>query len=109
MRSIWPRNRCGASGRQSQPDCASKDLNDAIVFSQGIISALVQKPGNLDPTLFLELGASALDVGDGARIAGCREDARKMYDYVIRVFVGGAYAGLRQRAQIGIDDLRAAR
>jgi hypothetical protein len=32
-----------------------------------------------------------------------------MYDYVIRVFVGGAYAGLRQRAQIGIDDLRAAR
>jgi hypothetical protein len=32
--------------------------------------------------------------------------AQRLYDAVIEIYVGGDYAALRQRAQIGIDDLR---
>jgi hypothetical protein len=39
---------------------------------------------------------------------GCGSTARTLYLYVIETFTGSAYAAMRQRAQIGIDDLRAA-
>jgi len=39
---------------------------------------------------------------------GCGPTARTLYLYVIETFTGSAYAAMRQRAQIGIDDLRAA-
>jgi hypothetical protein len=46
------------------------------------------------------------EVADAAPQHHCKEVARGLYDTVIATYVGTAYAALRQRAQIGIDDLR---
>ena len=47
-----------------------------------------------------------LSVADAAKSKGCVQQARAIYDEVLRVFAGGAYASLRDRATIGIQDLR---
>jgi hypothetical protein len=51
-------------------------------------------------------GSWILKVADAARQHHCKEVARNLYDTVIATYIGAAYAALRQRAQIGIDDLR---
>ena len=38
---------------------------------------------------------------------GCAAKARETYLFVIETFIGIGYSAMRQRAQIGIDDLRA--
>ena len=45
-------------------------------------------------------------VADGAREHGCVGAARGLYDFVISTYIGGAYTAFRERARIGIDDLR---
>ena len=46
-----------------------------------------------------------LEVADDARDHGCKAMARHLYDAVIEIYVGGDYAALRQRTQIGVDGL----
>ncbi len=48
------------------------------------------------------------ELGSYAFRRGCLEDARRIFLYVIEIYVGSGYAAIRQRAQIGIDDVRAA-
>ena len=55
----------------------------------------------------LDAGAAVLDVADGAKKKGCARDARELYDFVLRNFSGLGYAELRERATVGIKDLRA--
>jgi len=54
----------------------------------------------------IEGGDWILEVADAARDHGCKEVARHLYDTVIATYTGSAYAALRQRAEIGIEDLR---
>lgn len=54
---------------------------------------------------------AATDMNRAAQAAadkGCPAIARKWWIYVIENFIGNGYAAMRQRAQIGIDDLRVA-
>jgi len=47
-----------------------------------------------------------LDVADGAADHGCPDFARKLYRHVIEVYIGLGYTAHRQRAEIGLADLR---
>lgn len=48
-------------------------------------------------------------LADGALKFGCLDTADQTYRRVITYYVGSAYAGIRDRAKLGIDDVRAAR
>jgi DNA-directed RNA polymerase subunit RPC12/RpoP len=48
-------------------------------------------------------------MADEAKDARCDKLARIAYDFVIELYLGSDYAALRQRAEIGINDLRARR
>lgn len=89
---------------EKAPSCASEHLKEA----RGMSIALASGIGRIRPRVSegLQLGTAVLAVADEAKKAGCREAARALYDIVIEVFIGSGYAALRQRAQIGIDDLR---
>ncbi|MFI5022545.1 MAG: hypothetical protein ACHQRJ_12935 [Alphaproteobacteria bacterium] len=85
-------------------DCSSPDLvtaRDKVIGTAAVID-----PVRFDLNDIVGAGSWILDVADGAKRHGCKETARYLYDYVISTYVGSGYAGLRERAHIGIDDLR---
>ena len=70
-----------------------------------VVETIESRKIKMDPNEQLNLAATIVDVADAARKAGCNKEARAVYDYVIAVFVGSGYAALRQRAEIGLQDL----
>lgn len=59
-----------------------------------------------------ELQIVAAEYNGAAAIAarqGCKDLAHDTYIYVVEHFIGSDFQAARQRAQIGLDDLRAAR
>jgi hypothetical protein len=53
--------------------------------------------------------ASYLDLADAYLLGKCLDEADAIYRLVIRKYPGTAYEGLRERALLGVDDVRAAR
>ena len=84
--------------------CDSSNLKKAE--SMALLTSSLLNPREHGFDTVLQSGTWILEVGDAAKSRGCKTDARKMYDAVISTYVGSGYAALRQRAQIGIDDLR---
>ncbi len=83
--------------------CKSKNLSAAISG----IGTLLEEEQNL-PAREMAAGYT-LTAADVAAIQGCPAIAHDLYHLVINTYTGGAYAAYRQRAEIGLDDLRAAR
>ena len=54
----------------------------------------------------ISAGSLLLDVADAAKGKGCAAVARAMYDQVVQSYTGLSFAALRERAAIGIQDLR---
>ncbi len=48
-------------------------------------------------------------LADAAKSKGCLDLADGLYRELVTVYVGSAYSGVRDRARLGIDDVRAAR
>jgi hypothetical protein len=84
-------------------NCNSENLETA--YSRALTSA------RLAPDLvFRQMSADlTLDVADSALTDGCLDFADKAYRNVISTYVGLGFAAHRQRAQIGIDDVRPAK
>ena len=90
---------------ESPPRCDSENLRKSVTNALNVVETIESRKIKMDPKEQLNLGATIVDVADAARKAGCNKEARAVYDYVIAVFVGSGYAELRQRAEIGIQDL----
>jgi seryl-tRNA synthetase len=90
---------------ESPPRCESENLRKSVANALNVVETVESRKFKLDPKEQLNLGSTIVDVADAARKAGCNKAARAVYDYVIGVFVGSGYAALRQRAEIGIQDL----
>ena len=84
-------------------DCQSPDLERAV-------SQAYSWARNDEAMSMREQGlAWALATADAAAAHGCPDVAHGIYDWVIGGFVGEGYAAYRQRAEIGLANLRAAR
>jgi predicted nuclease with TOPRIM domain len=92
---------------ESQPRCDSENLRKSVANALNVVETIESRKIKMDPKEQLNLGATIVDVADAARKAGCNKEARAVYDYVIAVFVGSGYGALRQRAELGIQDLGA--
>ena len=90
---------------ESPPRCESENLRKSVANALNVVETVESRKFKFDPKEQLNLGSTIVDVADAARKAGCNKAARAVYDYVIGVFVGSGYAALRQRAEIGIQDL----
>ncbi len=90
--------------QETPPSCSSPTLEKASASARMTASMLNPERHGLDTAI--EGGSWVLEVADAAREHGCKKVARGLYDAVIATYTGAAYAALRQRAQIGIDDLR---
>jgi hypothetical protein len=88
---------------EAQPSCTSPNLAKAGDLVLAAARMLTPERSGLDAVV--EGGSWILDVADASRERGCAIMARRLYDAVIATYIGTAYAALRQRAQIGIDDL----
>jgi hypothetical protein len=66
----------------------------------GLYDIAQQEVENLATTLFL--------VADGSKKIGCRKIADYYYRQILAIFTGTAYAAYRQRAMVGIEDVRRA-
>lgn len=84
--------------------CSSKNLRKASAFAHQVLRAAATD--SRLASLIPRAGSELLDVADAAKKAGCKPFAREMYDFVIKAFISPMDAALRQRAQIGIDDMR---
>jgi hypothetical protein len=86
-------------------DCASPRLKEATskVTDTAVAMAATMQP---EYAAMLEAGAAVLDVADGAKQKGCARNARELYDFVLRNFAGLGYAALRERATVGIRELK---
>lgn len=89
---------------ETPPSCGSPNLVKAGASALTTASMLTPERQGVDTVV--AGGTWILEVADAARLRGCKHVARGLYDAVIASYIGGAYAALRQRAQIGIDDLR---
>jgi hypothetical protein len=88
--------------RETPLSCASPQLlkaRDTVLFIASITDAKTQ---GFDSAL--EAGVWALDVADGVNARGCGEVAREIYKKVISIYIGTAYAGLRDRAMVGLSE-----
>ena len=90
---------------ETPPRCDSENLRKSVANALNVVETIESREIKMDPEEQLDLAATIVDVADAARKAGCNKEARAVYDYVIAVFVGSGYAALRQRAEIGIQDL----
>ena len=86
---------------QPRGDCNPDHLDNVLAFT-GALAANDQLP-----LLYLQHTAAwRLDAADAAASYGCPDLAKAIYQNVIRTYVGSGYAAYRQRAEIGLDDLR---
>jgi hypothetical protein len=74
-----------------------------------LVAGEFQRRGHDELATFQMLAGVHLDIADSARKRGCLDFADGVYRYVISTFIGAGYAAHRQRAQIGLDDIRAVR
>jgi hypothetical protein len=88
--------------QESPPSCTSPLL--AKASGAVLLTANLLKPADHGLDMVRDGGSWILQVADAARQHHCKEVARDLYDTVIATYIGAA--ALRQRAQIGIDDLR---
>jgi hypothetical protein len=90
---------------EKSANCASARLKEAAskVTETARAAASTMKP---DYAAMLEAGAAVLDVADGAKRRGCGRDARELYEFVLKNFAGLGYAELRERATVGIRELK---
>jgi len=86
------------------PSCASLMLPSARYEVLRVADVISPDRDGLDTTL--AAGSWVLDVADGARQHGCKDFARGLYQAVMFKYIGVSYASLRDRARVGIDDLR---
>lgn len=90
---------------QAKPvDCQSQDAQDAMGMAIGFMDKIDPKKHGFRASI--ETGSAVLTIADGFKSTGCTKRARFLYDGVIKVYTGLAYGALRDRAKIGIDDLR---
>jgi hypothetical protein len=85
--------------------CASPKLKEAAkkVTETAIAVGATMKPEYAN---MLDAGAAVLDVADGAKKKGCGREARELYDFVLKNFAGLGYAELRERATVGIREIK---
>jgi hypothetical protein len=92
------------------PACADPAFNEAMA------EALLLEVGieTDQPSLLQRMrdnrdyaGMSLNQLGEDAVKKKCRNEARKAFLTVIETLTGNSYASIRQRAQIGLDDVRA--
>ena len=86
------------------PRCDSPTLERAR--RSALANAGILRPETAGIDVVLAAGGWTLDIADGAKEHGCAIVARNLYDNVIKIYLGSAYTALRDRARIGIDDLR---
>jgi hypothetical protein len=70
---------------------------------------VARKEREKSQVLAAELATRLFYVADKALGAGCLSTADRYYRRIIEIFTGTSYASYRQRAQIGIDDVRSRR
>ena len=88
--------------------CHSENLTNASEWTLAA-AAHFQNHDVKNPDIFQMLAGVHLDIADSARKRGCLNFADEEYRKVISLFIGSGYAAFRQRAQVGIDDIRAMR
>lgn len=84
-------------------NCESNDL----WYSWELSKAFVKLDNSLDHARFT--ASMNFEIADSALKNGCLDFADKAYREIIVIYIGTAYAAYRDRARIGIDDIRAAR
>ena len=83
--------------------CESKELFESVRLAKAVAA-------NTDRLDMRQRSAMyQLEIADGALNKKCVDFADVVYRDVIKVFVGLAYGGYRQRAEIGLADVREAR
>jgi hypothetical protein len=87
--------------------CASAHRHQAAGAALYIGALSGQMGADLD--MLQQTAGWILDVADGASEHGCPDTARKLYGCVIETYIGLGYAAHRQRAEIGLADLRPTR
>jgi hypothetical protein len=90
-------------------DCQATSINTALTVTR---EAGERLPSWAAPVgifrLEQERASWFLDLADAAASHGCPKLADQVYREVIKTYIGSDYAAQRQRAQIGIEDVRAA-
>jgi hypothetical protein len=84
-----------------QGDCQAESLDKALT-----IARRAEADAN-DLSTLQRTASWFLDAADAAASHGCPDRAKAIYHYVIATYIGSGYAAHRQRAEIGLADLRA--
>lgn len=98
---MGPDKRCIAQSATTASDAVSR-LNG---FSEGTRTNFPDLYASMAPIH----SSLQLDLADEFLKQGCLDQADRLYRAVIRIHIGSRFAAERQRAQIGIDDVRAKR
>ena len=85
-------------------NCSSATLKEAASKTTETATALAT---GMRPDYFamIAAGAAVLEVADGARSKGCGDQARALYNFVLRNYAGLGYAELRDKATTGMKAL----
>lgn len=108
--------------REPHPSCGSEHLARASAGAETNLALLAPSPPN-DPSGPIDAGVVSsteslygtrpaasvanltLEIASSAANAGCPEQARVLYRYVVDRYVRSDYAGYRQRAEVGLAEL----
>lgn len=90
---------------EKSADCSSPRLKEAASKITETATALAAGMRAEYETM-LEAGGAVLDVADGAKRRGCAQKALGLYEFVLKHFSGLGYAELRERATVGIREVK---
>ena len=96
------REELAAFELESPGTCTSGHLAKATADSE----EMLKNNTTGDFNMYADAAALFLDIADAAAAATCPIQARAIYKRVISVFVGTGYEGYRQRAEIGLAEIR---
>jgi hypothetical protein len=84
-----------------------KDCRTGVPYLRVAINLAdsAQSP-NFDLSVLQSIAATKLDIADRALRKGCTPFAEEVYRDVIKEYVGSGFAAHRQRAEIGLQDIR---
>lgn len=103
--NVETKHRMAVADAVAAPGCSGPKVDQMWAIWRGMVTAY--RPVGL--SALRDSAGHLLFQADEMKRKGCLDEADRGYREVVSTYVGNGYAAYRQRAEIGIEDIRRAR
>ena len=91
--------------RESRPTCNSMNLSKSSAYALNLVKLVEGGEIQLSAPHEFDLGTTIVDIADAAQKVGCQKEALDLYRCITTSFLGSNHAPIRERAEVGMQEL----